>query len=112
LQTRAAHQAEAAADPPRLDNVTSPPLDVLALAPRSYNALISDAKEDLAQVPELDFMRGRVVIFVGDRCVWAPCNLNPVICARDLILSSGPGSVTTARTLKDSARCTKGKAQS
>ena len=68
LPTQGGSRDEVAADPPRLDNVTSPPLDILALAPRSYNALISVAEGDLAQVPELDFMRGRVVIFVGDRC--------------------------------------------
>ncbi|GAA5885576.1 hypothetical protein JCM3774_001661 [Rhodotorula dairenensis] len=58
--------SDAPPDAFRLNNVTIPPPEALVLAPRSYNALLSEA-QDLVQTPaELDFMRGRTVIFVGD----------------------------------------------
>ncbi|GAA5976793.1 hypothetical protein JCM10908_005633 [Rhodotorula pacifica] len=53
------------AEPVHLDNITSPPPEVLAHAPPSYNALLSSA-QDLTAVEELSFMRNRTIIFVGD----------------------------------------------
>ncbi|KAJ8291759.1 hypothetical protein OF846_005008 [Rhodotorula toruloides] len=55
-------------NPVTLENVLEPPLEKLVNAPPSFNTWIRDAP-DLASAPELEFMRGRTVVMVGDRCV-------------------------------------------
>lgn len=49
-----------------LSNATSPPGSVLARAPPSWNSVLN-ASRDLSGDERLDFMRGRTVLFVGDR---------------------------------------------